>query len=192
MKLSDALKLFEEGSDDEIDEDNMCLISKSKIVTNITLPCNHSFEYSYIKPELERQRKESRFYVSKCPYCRYSLQNSVLPFIDCEDQVNGGRLVYNHDDYKRVNILPFFMCSYVAKSGKNKGKKCNCVAHRFSEGDYCYRHYSYIKKSKLKSEMSKQCCAIKRDGAQCTKNVNFKIENNTDFYTMHAKKNLKL
>ena len=50
------------------------------------------------------------------------------------------------------------MCSYVAKSGKNKGKKCNCVAHRFSEGDYCYRHYSYIKiKAKERNVQTMLC-----------------------------------
>ena len=160
MKLSDALKFLDD--EDDLDEEEMCLISKSKIVTKCTLPCNHSFEYSYLKPELDRQRKESRFSISKCPYCRYSLQNYVLPFIECDDQVNGGKLEYNHDHFKRTQILPMFSCSYISKGGKNKGKTCGCVAHKFSEGEFCYRHYSYIRKSKLKSKSCKQCCAIKR------------------------------
>ena len=191
MKLSDAFELFEDDDSNVDENEDLCPISKSKIVTKCTLPCNHSFEYSYLKPELKRQRTENRMHTSKCPYCRYSLKNYVLPFIECDDQVNGGKTLYNHEEYKRTSILPLFTCSYIAKSGKKKEKKCNCIAHRFAEGDYCYRHYAYIQKSKLKNRTSKRCCAITKNGEQCTKSVNFNIENNKEFYT-HAKKYLKL
>ena len=43
MKLSDALKLFDEvQSDNSVKE---CLITRQEIKNEMTLKCNHSFEY---------------------------------------------------------------------------------------------------------------------------------------------------
>jgi hypothetical protein len=189
MKLSDALKLVENDQNTTLDT---CPISKSEINTKITLPCNHSYEYSYLRPELLRQRKETRYSTSKCPYCRYSLHDFTLPFIHCKDEVNGGMMVYDYDDFRRANILPMFKCKYVTKSGKNKGNICSNTAHKFHCGEYCHRHYKVVCSAEEKMKHHVQCGATKKDGCQCTRSVNTSIVGNTQYCTLHAKKNLKL
>ena len=189
MKLQDALKAFA-SENSQSDTSKICPISKETIRTEYKLPCGHSFEYSYLYHELYRQTKDTKTHTSKCPYCRYNLKWTFLPYIACIDETTGETMKYDHPFYLKLKngiLSTHDQCSYVCQSGKNKGKTCENIAHKFSFGNYCSKHYT----TQYKKSLRKPCCAITKSGKPCCKYVNEKIENNTKFCTLHAKMGLE-
>lgn len=130
-------------SDDEIDMNNICLISKEPLTDNyITLDCNHKFNYQPLVNECKTQILYNKSYLEinkiktgtiKCPYCR---------------TINKQKIIYNNN-YNN-DFCSFFMkrlkdvksvnrCQAILKSGKNKGELCNCVIKQ-NDAIYCLRH----------------------------------------------------
>ena len=58
------------------------------------------------------------------------------------------------------------------------------IAHKFSFGNYCSKHYT----TQYKKSLRKPCCAITKSGKPCCKYVNEKIENNTKFFVLFMQK----
>jgi hypothetical protein len=140
---------------------NTCLISREQIVFNITLPCNHSYEYEYLYEEIKQQKNRHKNYF-KCPYCR-KIYNSCIPYYELD----------NIEKIKNINIgkniLHLMDCSY---------NNCNCSANKFKTGNYCWKHYN---KSQIIINVCKSSCL---NGNQC-KN---KIKLSETMCNVHKKK----
>ena len=140
---------------------NTCLISREQIVFNITLPCNHSYEYEYLYEEIKQQKNRHKNYF-KCPYCR-KIYNSCIPYYELD----------NIEKIKNINIgkniLHLMDCSY---------NNCNCAANKFIIGNYCWKHYN---KSQIIINVCKSKCL---NGSQC-KN---KIKISETMCNVHKKK----
>jgi len=103
---------------------NTCLISREQIVFNITLPCNHSYEYEYLYEEIKQQKNRHKHYF-KCPYCR-NMYNSCIPYYEIE----------NIDKLKNINfgnIIHTLDCSI---------NQCKNPGNKFKIGNYCWKHYN--------------------------------------------------
>jgi len=118
-----------------------CLISNEKLdETQITLYCNHSFNYLPLLNEITIQKKKVNYLETqrlgnkqiKCPYCR-TTQNGILPFIDGYEKI----IFVNWPEkyaYKPNK------CKYTFLSGKKKNKKCE----RKICDNYCKQHLNII------------------------------------------------
>lgn len=171
-------------SDDEEDDTKVCLISQKILDQNaITLNCGHSFNYVEIYNEVKKQKlskgitldsnlrnlKKNEFI---CPYCR-TLQTSLLPHVKNKE--------LNIQYISGVNTpltssMPFNSCTYITKSGKNKGVPCKEHALTFNNTCLCSKHLIYYNKKQNSSTLSLSiphdtCSAIlksgKRKGQPC-------------------------
>jgi hypothetical protein len=122
-----------------------CLITGEELDESvIELECGHKFNYMAILQDLISYKSHHnkigysysdnlnlKEHEIRCPYCR-QIQENLLPYLpDIESQ-----------KYKGVNYpLPLCMgkneCSYVFKSGKNKGCQCGKRCFRLM----CPQHY---------------------------------------------------
>tara|TARA_Y100000768_G_scaffold388785_1_gene387181 strand:+ start:3913 stop:4527 length:615 start_codon:yes stop_codon:yes gene_type:complete len=138
-----------------------CLIENKPLTENyITLNCNHKFNYVPIFNEIIKQKTvynpneitKLKNYQIKCPYCR-QITNNLIPFIPCipsSKKINGVTIpnifCFNHKN-----------CSWKFKSGKNKGKLCNCNGFDSKYGPLCEKHWNMKQKKytdiKLTTEM---------------------------------------
>ena len=119
---------------------NQCLISKESIVYNITLPCEHSYEYIYLYYEILEQQKSHKGF--KCPYCRKHYDANI-PYYEL-DEVD--KIV--NMNYKQCKTLRLFKCS-----------KCNLSGHKFNHGIFCIPHSKINTKPK--------CIGICKSGLTC-------------------------
>jgi hypothetical protein len=149
MKLEDALLWVENecqnqnNNDNDINENQeLCPITKQPIVNKITLFCGHSFEYMALFKETQNYRK-----FHKCPYCR-RVFNNYIPYYDLEELRESGENDYIGRYFKNE----YLTCSHVFKSGKNKGKCCGKVAHKFGDHILCTTHIRNLKKQKIKKD----------------------------------------
>jgi len=126
------------------------LISKEPIVHNITLGCNHSFEYEYLYYEIIEQKKRHSSYF-KCPYCR-SLYFLNIPYYE----INNIEKI-PHINYNPKRTLPILRCQWVIKNSP-----CNKPAFKYNNGNYCCFH-------EIKSNEEK-CKAICLNGKKCSSN----------------------
>lgn len=169
MKLSDALKLFDnEEEDSSIRKE--CLITRQEIKNEIVLKCNHSFEYNALLKHL--LNTQSRYEYHKCPYCRCRIDN-FIPYYQID---NNNDVEINKNIFKKNNYIT---CSYCFVSGKNKGTPCGKVGHKFKNGEYCHSHYKQVMKNEEKNMLvsknkiivkKQQCCKILKNGNQCKLN----------------------
>jgi hypothetical protein len=167
MKLSDALKLFDESETDQSTRKE-CLITRQEIKNEIILKCNHSFEYdALLKHMIGSQR---HFDYHKCPYCR-KVNSGFIPFCQNPDSTKSGEELLNTVNRNVFKKNEYMTCSYCFASGKNKGKLCGKVGHKFNDGTYCFAHYKQVTKHKIKmsapKESKPQCCHILKNGNQC-------------------------
>ena len=174
-----------------INSTNICLISKEPIINNITLLCNHSFEYYYLYEEIKQQKSRHKQYF-KCPYCR-TKYNGTIPYYETDDVE---KIAYINNTNK--TLLPILKCSI-----------CNSNANQYKIGIFCLKHY--------KNESSSKCIGICKNGKKCNNkaiqhqlcNVHNKINNickslckngnpckkyslnNSEFCNIHNKKDNK-
>lgn len=121
----------------EKDEENQCLISGENLTdTSVELRCGHKFNYNCLLNELKNQRKKNNLEIQKtslnqikCPYCR-KINNGILPWYEGYEKIK-------YINWSKTNTKIVKRCISILKSGKRKGKKCNC---KVKEGDYCGRH----------------------------------------------------
>jgi len=120
-----------------MDLNKLCLISREPIQNNITLPCNHSYEYTYLYEEIKQQKLRHKNYF-KCPYCRH-LYNNCIPYYELDliekiKNINMGN-----------NILNVCKCSI---------NNCFIPANQFKTGLFCWKHY-------IKSTIVVELCSAK-------------------------------
>jgi hypothetical protein len=138
-----------------------CLISKEPIQENITLPCNHSYDYIYLYEEIKVQKQRHKAYF-KCPYCRHQYY-ATIPYYEIEDVEKLTNINNNHR-----NMLNIHKCSHI-----------NCVkaANKYKTGLYCNKH--------VQTSNTTHCSAICKNGNGCKNamkmgtlcNVHYKKEN---------------
>ncbi len=101
----------------------------------ITLPCNHKFNYlpllysCYENSQLHYNQRKGKL---KCPYCKQVNYNQVLPYNPLLETTK-----YKYVNYPQINIIGAKnKCSYLYKSGKNKGKPCDAICY----WKHCHKH----------------------------------------------------
>ena len=134
-------QLMEGDDDDDVvcetatPDQNLCLITNDKLDSNsIKLECNHQFNYEPLYNEVVYQKTKklldnSKLKVNemKCPYCR-KVNNGILPWYE-------GYMKIKNVNWSNKIIQK--KCLALLKSGKRKGKTCDCKA---KEGNFCGRH----------------------------------------------------
>jgi hypothetical protein len=177
----DFYKALEE-SDNE-DECESCLISHLPLnENNIVLNCGHKFNLYDIYQEVIKQKtsksrtldqnlmklKKNEFF---CPYCR-KLQQQLLPHVKNPSmKIN----IVNGVNSPLVYCMPYYSCEHINKSGKNKGKNCDCPALITNGKKLCNKHNNIFNKKSVEKTADVLCCAIlksgKRKGQQCAAKV---------------------
>lgn len=150
------LELLNDSSDDEINENELCLISKQPLVyNNITLSCGHKFNYTPLLKEVVTQKLlRNPLNVTvlatneiQCPYCRIK-QPKLLPFIPTEDYRRPIRGV----TAPSLFCMNVNNCTWKFKNGKRKGECCGNPGYENENGIYCSTHHKCFKsKEKLLS-----------------------------------------
>ena len=125
-----------------VNEDRICLISGETLNnTQITLECNHKFNYFYIFNEIVNQKNIKNKYSKvlkineiKCPYCR-TIQKKILPFKNipkCDTKIHGV-------NYPKKYCMKNNPCCYIFKRGIKKGTQCS----KESIDLFCREHLKY-------------------------------------------------
>ena len=165
MNLTDAL-LWIEDNEETFNSDNICLISKLPIENEIVLPCGHKFDYIYLYDFLKSFKyKNPKIKNSiQCPYCREKFEG-FIPYYEIPCMIKETANI-NYTTKFKNNILK---CSYEFKSGKKKGLKCECCAHKFKIGTYCLTHKNKIqnKIEKQKNSIVNQCQGLTSKNERC-------------------------
>lgn len=182
MKLKDALLWYDDNTTNE--EENTCLITKQPIQHEITLKCNHSFEYDALLKHYIKTK--SQYLTHSCPYCR-KIHDGFIPLYESCDFIN---TIYEPNRKRYFKNNSYLTCSYCMKSGKNKGTICGKVGHKYNNGNYCTRHHGLILKSIAKSTTPfVSCFKILKSGSQCKCKM---FDQETGFCKRHYKLNNKL
>lgn len=179
MNLKDALLWLDENTDNTIEEstnDDVCLISRSKIDNKITLSCGHSFDYFHLFNELKI--KYNKTFIS-CPYCRKSC-GKFIPYMEIPEMAEYlGNKIFNSNTMVK--------CSYTLRGGKNKGKVCSKPGHYFVCGEYCLSHYKKISQNVPVS----QCSKMLKNGKQCKcRSTSVALEKGINLCSRHYNKHL--
>ena len=137
-----------------------CLLSGEKLQLNsITLPCNHTFNYTPLFAEIKEQKmtcnfletSKLKFFQIKCPYCR-QITDNLLPQIPNHN--NKLSLLKGVNSPKKY-CLQHRKCSWIFKYGSNKDRSCDKSAYDCNLGTYCNSHRKKLKeKEKHTSEMN--------------------------------------
>uniref|UniRef100_A0A6C0KZC6 RING-type domain-containing protein n=1 Tax=viral metagenome TaxID=1070528 RepID=A0A6C0KZC6_9ZZZZ len=167
MKLADALKLFDDD-DEGSSPRKECLITRQEIKNEIIMKCNHSFEHDALLKHLVGCQR--RYDYHKCPYCR-KVYSGFIPYYQNVNNEQYGEELLNSINKTLFKKNDYLTCSYCFSSGKNKGKCCGKIGHKFKEGNYCFTHYKQISRKKKQSIIPKpqkqSCCKILANGNQC-------------------------
>ena len=133
-----------------------CLLSGEPLMrNNITLHCNHKFNYCPLFHEVVRQKtiynpnETSRLMLNeiKCPYCR-QITPRILPYIPSEHGISKIKGVND----PKVLCLEHKQCGWRFKTGKNKGSLCGETAFDTDHGTYCSKHWGKILLAASKDE----------------------------------------
>lgn len=139
----------------DIDDDNICLISNSKLEDNyIVLGCGHKFNYKPLYTELCNQKTHSNLEVTsllvnelKCPYCRV-ITPKILPYISTYN-LPLKRGVNSPNKYcMRIND-----CTWIYKGGNKRGNKCCKPAYKDGTNIFCTYHHKVAHVQCLKSNV---------------------------------------
>jgi len=174
-----------DDSDHDEDGDTICLISQGPLDDNaVELKCGHHFNYVEIYNEVIKQKLGKHSLLDKtllslkrneflCPYCR-TKHNELLPHVK---DVDLSVKYINGVNAPKHCCMKYHNCSYITKSGKNKGSCCSEHAFLVGSQRLCNKHMVYVKKRQNKQKIAKidsahqLCSAIlktgKRKGEQC-------------------------
>jgi hypothetical protein len=139
-----------------VDQDTSnCLITYAELDENhITLTCGHKFNYLPLYHEVVKQKSGSQLEISylsvnqiKCPYCR-TKTNKLLPYIFHPEVVSKRGV-----NYPTKYCMTLHTCTWVFKSGKNKGCVCGRDAISGEAGIYCAMHHR-LQSIKTKNEQN--------------------------------------
>jgi hypothetical protein len=192
--IEDNFNFFEElknSEEENSSSENICLLSNQLLDKNaITLECNHKFNFLPLYNEIVQQKNYNNLettrlksYQIKCPYCRL-VSNKLLPHIKINDKTKFIFGVNSPSNLCMINNT----CSYIFKSGKNKGICCNKSALYFGNNYYCNQHKKYTNNPDIpKNNSLNKCKAIlktgKNKGLQCT----YSCIKNSDYCKRHNK-----
>ena len=164
MKLSDALKLFDENESDAATRKE-CLITRQEIKNEITLTCNHSFEYDALLKNIFGCQQNYHYH--KCPYCRKVI-SGFIPYCQHPDNNKVGEELLSTIDqsvFKKTNILLVLIVFRVAKIRVNLVEKLDksliweiivlLIINKSQNKNYLWKI------------IQKQCCKILKNGNQC-------------------------
>jgi len=156
-ELKSAMVLPKENNKILTQDTSYCLISHEKLEDNyITLTCGHTFNYLALYHEVVKQKWGPRSYLEtsslslnqiKCPYCR-TKTNKLLPYI-YHSEVSLKRGV----NYPTKYCMTLYTCSWIFKTGKNKGCVCGKDAISAQFGIYCNNH-NRMQARRKKSEIA--------------------------------------
>jgi hypothetical protein len=128
--------------ENDISNNNLCLISYEKLTDNsITLDCKHSFKNFNKYFDINKLKINE----IKCPYCR-NINDKLLPYIPYKNVKKTSGVNYPEN----LCMKNKHTCSWVFKSGKNKGSICNANSYILEGNNYCYTHHNKINKTKEK------------------------------------------
>lgn len=132
--LEDNFDFYGELNDVKKDNDlsTVCMVSHEPLTYNsVTLACKHSFNYLPLFNELSIHNNKQ--YIS-CPYCR-SRSEKLIPFIPLPTV----KKVYGVN-YPTKMCMPAPKCSFIIKSGLNKGLACEQNGMEHEHGIFCDKH----------------------------------------------------
>lgn len=191
--LEDNINFYEQlnkiDSDDE--EENVCLLTNLPLDENkITLPCNHSFNFFPLYKEVVNQKTgpsvgleidRLRFNQIKCPYCRQKV-NHILPHVLLNDEM---KYVNGVNTPEKI-CMSFKNCSYIFKTGKNKGNYCSKTAFHSPNGCFCNIHQKNISNKIKKAESICICKATLKSGKRKGELCGIKIKNEGEYCKRHS------
>ena len=191
--LEDNINFYEQlnkiDSDDE--EENVCLLTNLPLDENkITLPCNHSFNFFPLYKEVVNQKTgpsvgleidRLRFNQIKCPYCRQKV-NHILPHVLLNDEM---KYVNGVNTPEKI-CMSFKNCSYIFKTGKNKGNYCSKTAFHSPNGCFCNIHQKNISNKIKKTESICICKATLKSGKRKGELCGIKIKNEGEYCKRHS------
>ena len=141
--------LNESESEDDTENNNLCLITQQPLAYNsITLKCNHKFNYDAILDEVIVQkttRNPLNITILKrnelqCPYCRI-IHTQLLPFVSTEKHT---KRISGVSGPKHL-CMPLHTCKWIFKTGKKKGCVCGKEAYETENGVFCKMHHKINK-----------------------------------------------
>ena len=190
--LEDNVNFYEELKNlDFDDDDNVCLLTNLPLDDNmITLPCNHSFNFFPLYNEVVNQKtghhigleiNRLTFTQIKCPYCRQKY-NKLLPHI----RLNEKMLYISGVNSPEKICMDFKDCSYIFKSGKNKGNFCSKTAFHSSNGCYCDTHQKRVSNNKINEASQCVCKVILKSGKRKGEECGIKIKDQSEFCKRHT------
>tara|TARA_B100000579_G_C22604211_1_gene744133 strand:+ start:217 stop:828 length:612 start_codon:yes stop_codon:yes gene_type:complete len=156
--IEDDINFFDELNNIDDDSNNNCLIENKPLTDNfITLSCNHKFNYLPLYNEVIKQKTKynpnetTKLKIDqiKCPYCR-QITNNILPFIcgiNSIQKINGVTIPNKFS-------LQHKTCSWIYKSGKNKGKCCNDNGFVSNRGNLCEKHWNLTNKKDSNNDIT--------------------------------------
>tara|TARA_B100001063_G_scaffold246924_1_gene288556 strand:- start:3587 stop:4219 length:633 start_codon:yes stop_codon:yes gene_type:complete len=147
--IEDGIDFFAELAKEDVEEHaDVCLLSGAPIGrNNITLKCNHQFNYGPLYHEAVRQKTvynpndNVRLMLNeiKCPYCR-QISPELLPFIPAEQ----GVLKIKGVNYPKFLCMEHKQCGWRYKSGKKQGQLCGDTGFDTDHGTYCTKHWGKV------------------------------------------------
>ena len=153
LDFYNLLNTSDKELENDISNNNICLITYEKLTDNsITLNCKHSFNYYPLYQEIYNQKRNFNKYFDinklkineiKCPYCR-NINDKLLPYIPYKNVKKTSGVNYPDN----LCIKNKHTCSWIFKSGKNKGSICNANSYILEGKNYCYTHHNKINKNK--------------------------------------------
>jgi hypothetical protein len=192
--LNDDIDFYAElnkDSDDEISDENMCLLTNLPLDKNfIKLPCSHEFNFYPLYKEVYRQKTWSstshlnidklNLHQIKCPYCRQK-HDFLLPHVRINKDMKFCQGVNSPQKF----CMDFHKCHYIFKTGKNKGHICSKHAYYDVNGCYCLAHHKNLpKKSAMpkKSTNLHTCEGILKTGKRAGQVCGAKITEQTNIF----------
>jgi len=154
--------------DEDEDEDapsKTCYITNEPLdpETKIILDCKHEFNYEPLYHEVKQQKLGHNSYRRKhlgpnqirCPYCRH-VQNKILPYHPSVPGIEKIRTI----NYSTNNSMTRQKCSYIIKSGKNKGILCGTPCYF----GMCTKHMVF--ENKRAQAQAQKCIPVKFDSTE--------------------------
>tara|TARA_B100000902_G_C27286727_1_gene904841 strand:- start:273 stop:908 length:636 start_codon:yes stop_codon:yes gene_type:complete len=192
--VEDGIDFFAELNKNYISNKNekLCLITNTNLLNNnITLSCNHSFNYLPLFLEIKNQKRynPNESYMLKknqvrCPYCR-QVSQKLIPYVP-PSIVGKGVVRINGVNSPDNLCMNHKICTWKFKTGKKKNCECKKAGFETDYGDLCETHWKSTKKTLDKNS--------KLDNIIWSEEMENLSKNNTvqELKAMLRKKNLKI
>jgi len=165
-KIEDNIDFYSELNkvDDSGNSGNsgICMLTHQPLSENyITLPCKHTFNYIPLYHEVSTKFIHNHYDSNKlhnneikCPYCR-TKYDTLLPYVDYD-----GIEKKHGVNWPEKDSMKHMECSWLYKSGKNKGEPCRKNAYQKGTKVYCYLHWMMLNNKSVTSSTSTSTSAL--------------------------------